>query len=940
MHDTRPGCPSVDQIALFCEGAASPQEMGAMQGHLDTCEGCRALVAESARTPIRFDDTLPQQAPPVGIVRGTLLGRYVVLGLVAKGGMGAVYSAYDPELKRQVALKVLHVDGSSSEQRTLLLHEAQVLARFSHPNVATIHDAGTWGDRVFLALELVDGGTLRDWLAERPRSWREAVDILVAAGQGLAAAHRAGLVHRDFKPENVLIGSDGRVRVTDFGLAGPSGTGSISGAFALTAPEPLAGAGTPAYMAPEQVTGAGPDARADLFSFCVVLYEALYGVRPFAGDSVATIRRAIVSGRLNEPLRDRRVPAWLRKQVVAGLAADPEARPASMDVLLQALRADPSRPRNRALVVAALVTAAVGVGVIVQRTLSARANSCTAAGQKIDATWSAARHDAIARAFATTGVPYAGAVAASTTTALDQYASRWKAMRTDACEATRVRKDQSEELFDLRVSCLDRRLSTMSALVALLLGADRSLVEGASTAVEQLPDLDACADVAALRLRVSLPSDPRARARIAAAQTQLASADALNQAGKYAEAKRALTVLLPLVDAIGYPPLRGDALLALAAAQEGLGDWKVAEKTLIDAALAADAGRDDVARVFAWTQLILIVGYRESRDAEGLTWARYARAVLARMGGNPRAEARILTGEGTVYAEAGQLDLALPAHQRAVALEEKLFGADSAEVATTLLHLGYDYFALGQFDRALAAYQRSLTIRQKVLGADHPRVAMSLVNIGNAYYQKRELATAASYYQRALAVQEASLGPDNFALYEPLNNLGNVYSDQKDWPRALAAYQRGLSIVERKLGPDDPNVSDVVGNIGDVYVIQGHPEQAIALYERSLRILTKAHGADHASLAHTLNNLGEAYLLGGNLAKAALVLERALVLRTAHPSNPADLASIQFDLAKAIVARDPRRARALATAAHDTYARAGEQYASEVAAIASWLTSK
>src|SRR5205814_3700317 len=230
---------------------------------------------------------------------GELVGRYRILHVLGSGGMGVVYAAFDPELQRQVALKLVRNEGAGvdDELRTRLTREAQAMARVRHPNVITVFDVGSWCGQLFVAMEAIDGSTLSTWLEVQPRSVAEILQVLHAAGRGLAAAHAAGLVHRDFKPDNVLIGADGRVCVTDFGLArpvtmrepsSPSHDGDTE-PWTLALTQAGTAVGTPAYMAPEQMRGDTADERADQFSFCVALFEALYGVRPFAGRSMGEI---------------------------------------------------------------------------------------------------------------------------------------------------------------------------------------------------------------------------------------------------------------------------------------------------------------------------------------------------------------------------------------------------------------------------------------------------------------------------------------------------------------------------------------------------------------------------------------------------------------------------------------------------------------------------
>jgi len=324
----------------------------------------------------------PGEAASSALARGASIGRYVVLGLVGRGGMGEVYAAYDPELDRKVAVKLLRVrpgNGVSlNEGRQRTLREAQAIARLSHPNVVVAYDVGTFEDQVFIAMEFVEGNTVTYWLEAGTRSWREILEVFKAAGRGLLAAHEKGLVHRDFKPDNVMVGRDGQVRVMDFGLArqvseksgwgaergpqplsastpmpasaataphAPPGTPpaseggllstvvlhgppppsssddfqSASGAFEAQLTRTGAMMGTPAYMAPEQFSGTATDARTDQFSLCVALYEALYGERPFTGSTMLALRSNVVRGRIREAPAGTKVPTWLRKVLLRGL---------------------------------------------------------------------------------------------------------------------------------------------------------------------------------------------------------------------------------------------------------------------------------------------------------------------------------------------------------------------------------------------------------------------------------------------------------------------------------------------------------------------------------------------------------------------------------------------------------------------------------------------
>lgn len=367
------------------ESPFSEQETAAKDTALDfatTLPAQAARAAQAAQAARTTPPPLGAQSPD-GLPADMKIGRYQLLHCLGQGGMGAVYAAWDPQLSRQVALKLLHDDGAGGSSqaahkaRLRLQREAQAIARLSHPNVVAVYDVGHLGDEVFVAMELVDGGTVRTWLAERRRSWREILEVFLAAGRGLQAAHAAGLVHRDFKPENVLVGHDGRVRVADFGLARTANTPSSSdeedapslpvfmqgaqeaqgmqGPLALPLTRTGAVLGTPLYMAPEQFHGGTVDARTDQFSFCVALYRALYGVLPFGEGPLEVLAPRVMAGKLLPPPRKTAgsgpvsgpVPKWLTPILARGLKAIPEDRFPSMEALLAALDPRPRALRRR-----------------------------------------------------------------------------------------------------------------------------------------------------------------------------------------------------------------------------------------------------------------------------------------------------------------------------------------------------------------------------------------------------------------------------------------------------------------------------------------------------------------------------------------------------------------------------------------------------------------
>jgi hypothetical protein len=488
-----------------------------------------------------------------------------------------------------------------------LVREAQALARLAHPNVVTVHDVGTVGRRVWVAMEYVEGLTLRDWLAERPRGWREVVEVMRDAGKGLAAAHEKGLIHRDFKPDNVMVGDDQRVRVMDFGLARGDEGGSApqpvaprrSPANVLDSELTVAGSvmGTPAYMSPEQHLGVSVDAASDQFSFCVTMWEALYGERPFEGSSMATLALAVLEGDRRVSPRDRKVPAALRKLLDRGLATDPSARFADMSALLIALDVDPNRNwRIAGVASVAVLGGALGLAAVFGRPPDAGVAApplCQDMQAHMDEVWSAQRKQSVRAALAAVPVGYAEATADRSIQGLDAYATQWVQGRRDACEATRVRGDQSEQLMDRRMACLDEQLEHFKTTVEVLGRADEKIVAEAMRAVLELPRVDACADLDALLEQASDPTDPVTAKAVEQVRATLAQVEALQATAQFDEALQRAQAAVASSQALDFPPILDRANISLGTALGRNGKYDESDAPLRSAYYSA-LGRGDL----------------------------------------------------------------------------------------------------------------------------------------------------------------------------------------------------------------------------------------------------------------------------------------------------------------------------------------------------------
>ena len=615
--------------------------------------------------------TTPPPRPEATLTRGASLGRFVVLGLVGRGAMGEVYGAYDPELDRKIAIKLVRarVDagGDTTEGRTRLMREAQAAAKISHPNVVVVYDAGTFGERVFIAMEFVEGHTLRYWLQERPRPWQEILDAFLAAGRGLAAAHDKELVHRDFKPDNVMVAAGGQVRVMDFGLARIADAGSTSDeappldgaawlapdaagrSFDFEATPALGGPplpdslamratfafrdkitatgallGTPAYMSPEQFQGRPADARSDQFSYCVALYEALYGTRPFFGRTLEELARNVIGGNVVEPGSSRSVPARVRKALERGLHANPQARFATMNDLISEIEKGAGAGRERFSGQAAAKLAGIWEAPL---------------GEKPELT---PEKEVIRQAFLATGKAYAPASFASTSATLDRYTQRWSELYVEVCEATHVRGEQSAEILDLRMAFLTEGLDDLKALCRLFRDATSEIVANADKAASALGNLERCQDVALVRNLVRPPGDFQTRATVEALRGRLVEVRAIFRVGRVVNALQAVGPLVEDARQLGYGPILAEALLMRGTLEAQSSRPESAAETLQEAFSEAQIARHDEVAAEAAIMMMSIEGYSQSRFDSAEVWARNAEALLRRMGSHDLSVGRVL----------------------------------------------------------------------------------------------------------------------------------------------------------------------------------------------------------------------------------------------------------------------------------------------------------
>jgi tetratricopeptide (TPR) repeat protein len=690
------------------------------------------------------------------IERGISIGRYVVLSPIASGSMGAVFAAYDPELDRKVALKLLRIDlpgVDPDEMRARFMREAQAMARVVHPHVITVFDIGTYGPHAFFAMNFVEGGTLSTWLKEAERTESDIIAVYSKAGAGLAAAHSAGLVHRDFKPDNVLVSYDGQIFVTDFGLvragdsvelgAEPEGRGPVPSVVArrpmlevdLTEAQVLMG--TPRYMAPEQMDRLDADARTDQFSFCVALFEALYGQRPFQGATLGVVRKQMQAGDISMPNPKQRGSARVLNALLRGLSADPAQRFPTMDALLQTLaRSRPWWAKRRLIAAAVLaglsVTAlAVGAGM---GALTHQLRVCAGAEDQLKADWSEASREALrTRWRAAPGTQPDAAARAEAS--LDNYASAWAKSYADACEATHVRGEQSEETLALRMECLDARRREWAALVKLMSEGPQAVPRG-TAAPAFLSRPAQCADVVALREGSGAPAEAPARKAVLALEESLSQAKAYTAAGRPAEALALADTLKVTASQLAFAPLQARVAQAHALSAVQAGDTQRAKPLLLEAAWLTQAAGADRLATLAWNELALYAAQSEKRLDEAFKLWRQADALSRRVGVDDELKAAVLYSRGILSAAQSKPDEAVDALTHALKMRVALYGEVQPETIDTQRALGAALKAQGKHTEAAAALAKSTAAVAQLYGKTHPVFVVAQLEWSDAMWEQ------------------------------------------------------------------------------------------------------------------------------------------------------------------------------------------------------------
>jgi eukaryotic-like serine/threonine-protein kinase len=814
------------------------------------------IATTGAVTPELADTVSQDGAVPGPAPERARIGRYRVIHRLGEGGMGVVWEAIDPELERRVAIKVLRDTRSVAPGDARLRREAQALAKLTHPNVVSVYDINADAEgELYIVMQLVEGTTLAGALKTSP-SRAQLLEWLVQAGRGLAAAHAVGIVHRDFKPANILVGSDGVVRVSDFGLARASHAVDTGDDGELKISRGMAG--TPAYMAPEQFLGGPLTAATDQFAFCVTLWEALWGEHPFPGDSVTTIREAVLAGKHRElPPAPRR----LQKAIARGLAVSPGDRFASMEELLKVVA-----PRRRTPLYAGLgAIVLLAGGLAVAHAASGSADPCSTAPLPADSVWSPQRADAIRAAFAKAGIVD---TAREPIAALDARTRAWRAARLDTCQATKVRDDQSAELMQQRYLCLDRSLGDERAAIDVLSGTiDRELASRARDVATSGRQPDDCG-----RDRIAAHAPTSTSPLVEALSREVAHLDALRQAGRYREVMTQADAISTRVDAVADPTLLESWYWTLGQTANFLGQTTRAQAALRKCAQAATTAGDDRQASRAWSSLAEVSSV--AGDLKGVDDLLAAASGAAARSGDPQSDIDVDEATGSVALDRGDVPASVAACKKALAKAERTFGRESQ---TTVEALGCLFNAQHDSDpkAALVTGQRMLDLLIRMHGPKNPTTLAGMMHVASVKEALGDHAGALPLWTTALAGETELFGAQSVPVMNLLHDRAVAETPQgtESTPEALASIQRAVAISDKVLAPHDPQRVAMVETLAYVQNALHQQDAATVTYDRVIEMYEQLD--DPMGLARALYNSADNLQTNNHCDRAVPLFRRA-----------------------------------------------------------------
>ncbi len=811
------------------------------------------------------------------------LGKYRGLEEIGRGGMSVVYRAHDDALGRDVALKLLRGDTPGDTAR--LRREAQAMARLSHPHVVQVLEVGEQRGETFVVMELVEGRDAARWLEDGPHAWTAIVDVFVAAGRGLAAAHAHGLVHRDFKPSNMMVGDDGRVRVTDFGLAATDRSSvtipTVAREHTVADDDPATATGsrvgTPRYMAPEQRQSRPTDHRADQWAFAVSLWEAVHGRHPFADErGVIDPRRRVPSSPSSSP-----VPGTLRRVLTRALELDPTRRYPSMNALLERLGSLDGR-RHRRVVLALAGVGALGLAAASVLGASSSTPTCDPA-EHVAATWGTERQATLATAFEGIDAPYAKGTWSGAHTRLDAWMDTWQQQYRSTCATPTATE------HDLQLACLRADLVEVDALLDVLAAVDRTVLPRVDRAVRDLPRPQRCATPRAPTTDIAAEVRQAHTRRMAQTRAQL-------RAGHYDHAAELAEVARDAV--VDHPSLHREARVALGSNLRRAGRIEPADEILRPVFYEAAAAEH--VRVAAKAALgLLVLAIRRSDHEDATNWERHAETWTERIE-DPEIRREFtldrITAASERLSDQGRYDDAGALLEQAWELCGK--DEDHAQAPRLFNQMGMVHMERAAYDEAETLLLRAIEIESRHAGRAHPQVANSLTNLGSVYWFRAQYDQAERVYQEAYEINRDWLGPANTKTAVAVMNLGLMADIRGDLPRAIRLFEQAVESLTAAVGREHPQTAQAIGNLASTVSRTGDHERSNREHRNALEIYQRVLGPQHPRVAHEMQNLAAGYSEVGRLADARELYEQALsIVEQAHGREHVLYAHVQHNLA-------------------------------------------
>lgn len=859
-------------------------------------------------------------------------GRYHRLRFLGRGAMGQVELAEDRSLGRQVALKTLAPERTADDRaRARIKREAFSLAQIDHRAVVGIYDVLEDDDEITIVMEYVEGPTLRAWLATTPPT-RSISQVLASAAEGIEAAHAQGIVHRDLKPDNIIVQGK-HAKVIDFGLARAGSETSERDSSAATIPmatEPSTAAsltrtgaalGTPAYMAPEQFLNGSSDARTDQFAFCVTVWEAFVGRRPFAGETPAEVAENIAKGNIADA-GDARLPRGLRSVLCKGLTAEPDQRHANMGPIIAALD---TRRRGAVLIGASVAGLAVvcGLGFAATRPSVESGlppNPCRDASRPLGEVWNAERGASISRQLEAQAPGFGAETARRIIAAADNWGAVWTERARASCAATRVARVQSEADHAADQRCLDAALSEFDAVLSGIETVQAKRVAKVQSTLERVPSARRCERrVFVDTVYGAPPSTAQVRAR-----ELNKSAQALVAGGRFDEGLAAAQQARQAIGASENLALDAELNLTLARAHFQLGASDLADRAYLDAANAAEAAAFDELAATIWLELSRVASVQRVDATQAAFYVERADAVVTRLGNPARFRAAVEQRKAQNATAAGQTDEAMRHLERALELLEgegaerirpsvsmdigriayargdfagsiaafiasvegytAAYGPDHPTVADARHNLGSVYVAAGRQAEAVPILETALAGRKRAYGEDHEKVARTLNSIATISFSQENYAEALESYQQVVQMHRAARDGAHVSIAEAVANVARAHTGLEDFPAANRSFAEATTMLESLVGTDHPRLADALSGWASSRSLAGEPQAAEDLYTRAVSIRRTALGASAPRTLRTEIDLAEVERTLGKERASRRRLQRVLDTPTLDPS--------------------------------------------------------